>query len=290
MDKMLDWFTTIPGILIICGIILLIIAIILFVVGAKKSKKEVVTNTNSNVGNDTITTSTSDVTTPVEPVTVSPVTPIESTNTVITNDASVSTEPSTNIIEEPIHISEPTTVSIPVEETTNVEPVINIPEMEMPTEVAEVSNTVEENSAIYSGEIPTTNFSVNEEKPVTIYGGNDPLEATQTLPKMEEHHEPYGGNYPEARIVDSVPSVEIPTPVEEVVSAMPMGESVVETSTFEQPTVGISNAEPVEEVTPVVEPISTSQIQAPEVSPDVNIPTPITIPESEEVKPTVEEL
>ena len=37
---MLDWFTTIPGILIICGALLLVIAIILFIVGSKKDKKE----------------------------------------------------------------------------------------------------------------------------------------------------------------------------------------------------------------------------------------------------------
>ena len=48
---MIEWLTTIPGILILCGILLLIIAIILFVVGAKKSKSEVVTNTNSVVDN-----------------------------------------------------------------------------------------------------------------------------------------------------------------------------------------------------------------------------------------------
>ena len=40
---MLDWFTTIPGMLIICGVVLLVIAVVLFVVGAKQDapKKEV---------------------------------------------------------------------------------------------------------------------------------------------------------------------------------------------------------------------------------------------------------
>ena len=43
---MLDWFTTIPGILVICGVILLVIAIILFIAGNKKAKKEEMVQTN----------------------------------------------------------------------------------------------------------------------------------------------------------------------------------------------------------------------------------------------------
>ena len=37
---MFDWFTTIPGILIISGVVLLLIAIILFIAGNKKGEKE----------------------------------------------------------------------------------------------------------------------------------------------------------------------------------------------------------------------------------------------------------
>ena len=37
---MLDWFTTIPGILISAGVILLIISVVLFITGNKQDKKE----------------------------------------------------------------------------------------------------------------------------------------------------------------------------------------------------------------------------------------------------------
>ena len=41
---MLEWFTTIPGVLVICGVVLLIIAIVLFVMGSKKGKTVPVNN------------------------------------------------------------------------------------------------------------------------------------------------------------------------------------------------------------------------------------------------------
>ena len=36
----LDWFLTIPGILISCGVLLLLIALIIFIVTSVKAKKE----------------------------------------------------------------------------------------------------------------------------------------------------------------------------------------------------------------------------------------------------------
>ena len=38
--KITEIFTTLPGILIISGVVLLLIAIILFIIGNKKAKKE----------------------------------------------------------------------------------------------------------------------------------------------------------------------------------------------------------------------------------------------------------
>ena len=170
------------------------------------------------------------------------------------NDVSpIQIEEPVQIPSEQIHIEEPVKISdteIHNEETSIPEPVsipsidnsvnsmdtvsdetsFNIP---IPTEKPSFDNT---STSIYGGASPISNISMNEEKPVTIYGGNDPLEATQSIPKVEEHHEPYGGVYPEAKIVDMNASTVTPTPVEEVVSAMPVTDTNLENNQVEDTT------------------------------------------------------
>lgn len=272
---MLDWFTTIPGILVICGVILLVIAIILFIAGNKKAKKEEMVQTNpvtesANTMNTEVNT-TAD--TNIGEVNVQEVSPVmEQASTIPTesvslennglpkmkvesnNDVSpIQIEEPVQIPSEQIHIEEPVKISdteIHNEETSIPEPVsipsidnsvnsmdtvsdetsFNIP---IPTEKPSFDNT---STSIYGGASPISNISMNEEKPVTIYGGNDPLEATQSIPKVEEHHEPYGGVYPEAKIVDMNASTVTPTPVEEVVSAMPVTDTNLENNQVEDTT------------------------------------------------------
>lgn len=272
---MLDWFTTIPGILVICGVILLVIAIILFIAGNKKVKKEEMVQTNpvtesANTMNTEVNT-TAD--TNIGEVNVQEVSPVmEQASTIPTesvslennelpkmevesnNDVSpIKIEEPVQIPSEEIHIEEPVKISdteIHNEEASIPEPVsipsidnsvnsmdtvsdetsFNIP---IPTEKPSFDNT---STSIYGGASPISNISMNEEKPVTIYGGNDPLEATQSIPKVEEHHEPYGGVYPEAKIVDMNASTVTPTPVEEVVSAMPVTDTNLENNQVEDTT------------------------------------------------------
>lgn len=272
---MLDWFTTIPGILVICGVILLVIAIILFIAGNKKAKKEEMVQTNpvtesANTMNTEVNT-TAD--TNIGEVNVQEVSPVmEQASTIPTesvslennelpkmevesnNDVSpIQIEEPVQIPSEEIHIEEPVQISdteIHNEEASIPEPVsipsidnsvnsmdtvsdetsFNIP---IPTEKPSFDNT---STSIYGGASPISNISMNEEKPVTIYGGNDPLEATQSIPKVEEHHEPYGGVYPEAKIVDMNASTVTPTPVEEVVSAMPVTDTNLENNQIEDTT------------------------------------------------------
>ena len=272
---MLDWFTTIPGILVICGVILLVIAIILFIAGNKKAKKEEMVQTNpvtesANTMNTEVNT-TAD--TNIGEVNVQEVSPVmEQASTIPTESVSLENNelpkmkvesnndvspiqieepvqiPSEEIhIEEPVHISDteihneeasiPEPVSIPSidnsvnsMDTVSDETSFNIP---IPTEKPSFDNT---STSIYGGASPISNISMNEEKPVTIYGGNDPLEATQSIPKVEEHHEPYGGVYPEAKIVDMNASTVTPTPVEEVVSAMPVTDTNLENNQVEDTT------------------------------------------------------
>lgn len=287
---MLDWFTTIPGILVICGVILLVIAIILFIAGNKKAKKEEMVQTNpvtesANTMNTEVNT-TAD--TNIGEVNVQEVSPVmEQASTIPTESVSLENNelpkmkvesnndvspiqieepvqiPSEEIhIEEPVKISDteihneeasiPKPVSIPSidnsvnsMDTVSDETSFNIP---IPTEKPSFDNT---STSIYGGASPISNISMNEEKPVTIYGGNDPLEATQSIPKVEEHHEPYGGVYPEAKIVDMNASTVTPTPVEEVVSAMPVTDTNLENNQVEDTTAPSIVAIPEEK--PVVE-------------------------------------
>ncbi len=287
---MLDWFTTIPGILVICGVILLVIAIILFIAGNKKAKKEEMVQTNpvtesANTMNTEVNT-TAD--TNIGEVNVQEVSPVmEEASTIPTesvslennelpkmkvesnNDVSpIQIEEPVQIPSEEIHIEEPVKISdteIHNEEASIPEPVsipsidnsvnsmdtvsdetsFNIP---IPTEKPSFDNT---STSIYGGVSPISNISMNEEKPVTIYGGNDPLEATQSIPKVEEHHEPYGGVYPEAKIVDMNASTVTPTPVEEVVSAMPVTDTNLGNNQVEDTTTPSVVAIPEEK--PVVE-------------------------------------
>lgn len=272
---MLDWFTTIPGILVICGVILLVIAIILFIAGNKKAKKEEMVQTNpvtesANTMNTEVNTTADTNIGEVNFQEVSPV--MEQASTIPTesvslennelpkmkvesnNDVSpIQIEEPVQIPSEEIHIEEPVKISdteIHNEEASIPEPVsipsidnsvnsmdtvsdetsFNIP---IPTEKPSFDNT---STSIYGGASPISNISMNEEKPVTIYGGNDPLEATQSIPKVEEHHEPYGGVYPEAKIVDMNASTVTPTPVEEVVSAMPVTDTNLENNQVEDTT------------------------------------------------------
>lgn len=257
---MFEWFTTIPGILVICGVILLVIAIILFAVSAKKDKKENVINVEENNNIEPVVQNVSVDVQPVQEV----VAPVVEAPVVDTNVTDTVVEPIINDVQPAVE----NTVS---NEVVNNEPVINFPAME--EVVNEVNTEVTDNATVYGGEEPVINFSV-EEKPVTIYGGNDPLEATQKLPTVEENHIPYGGEYPEIKIDTPVvePTIE---PVQDVVTPMP----TVDFNTVSQPEV--INIPDIPEITeePVV---------MPEIVPTVESTVE---PALEEVKaPVVEEL
>lgn len=249
---MLDWFTTIPGILIICGVILLVIAIILFILGAKNSKKEVASTVDTNVSPVVNEPASSEViqTAPIAEETVISSVDTVGNEVVNNNFATV----------EPVVITEPEGTNIPVEEPVvnnyveEATSVINIPDMEADNQEVEPVG-VQENSSVYGGETPVVDFSSQEEKPVTIYGGNDPLDATQTLPKMEENHVPYGGSYPEVRIVEPTVQDVVPTPVEETVIQMPTIEPVVES---EPEVASVAVEEPVVVSEPTVQEQPTS--------------------------------
>lgn len=238
-----DWFLTIPGILITCGVILLIIALIMFIVGTtkgKKNKEMPKVEESSNVGESQ-----------VEAVpTVETVAPVDSV-------AKESSFINVNTVAEPTLQTEevtpvaPVIPEVPVIDMPQVAPVVTevVPPVEIPSVVppaqeatpvveipainTEVIPTVSEpvvemsegttsettSAGIYGGSVPTIEASpvqpIEEARP--IYGGADPLEATQNLPKMDVHHEPYsGGTQPVENVIPVIPTPIDVTPIPEV--------------------------------------------------------------------------
>ena len=128
---MLDKITTMPGILITCGVVLLVIAIILFLLGNKKDKKvensAPVSDVNEPIVNDTVA---------VEPIAVP-----EPVSVVTNEEPEIVAAPTDGFdfsVEEPAPVEAPsmveteevTIVEEPVVEPVVEEPVISIPEID----------------------------------------------------------------------------------------------------------------------------------------------------------------
>lgn len=215
---MLDWIMTIPGLLITSGVVLLILAIILFIIGNKKGKAaKVVENTNDVPAPEAISTDT--ISTVTEPVVEEP----------IANETETVSEatPANGVINFTPEVETPVEEAAPVVEEA---PAVEIPAAQESAPVEEVTQPAEE---------PEFDFSISEtpaeETPVTIYGGNDPLENTQAVNVVEEHV-PYGGA-PEVNVVET-PAVEetpvVAQPTIEIPEVQP--EPVVAEPTVETPT------------------------------------------------------
>ena len=215
----LSWFTTLPGILITVGLILLLVGMIFYRLSGKKDKGE---NKEEVPSSDATTTpsepqveasaDTSAATTP-EVVATPEVTPSEPEVSVpaVENSATEEKVESTPIEENPtanteeakpeeLEVAVPTIEEKPAEEKL---------EIEVPTE--EKSEEKKDDSAvsIYGGASPQV--SVTQEEPRKAYGGADPLENTGALPRVEVPAEP------------ATPVVE-EKPVEEKVEAKPTEE------------------------------------------------------------------
>ena len=236
---MLDWLTTLPGILIICGVILLLIAVILFILGNKKSKKGPV-NSGENIENTSTEVTTNDVVSePVAPVVTEEV--VAPTVESVSIEEPIQVEAPSFEATEPVQVEAPSfEAAEPVQvEAPSFEPVepVQVTEPEVSFDIPTVV-PVEEPKP-YGGVDPMGSISIPKEKPITIYGGNDPLEKTQSIPKVEEVHQPYNIE-PEIKIVE-------PT-IEPMVEQQPFNIPAVEpVSTFEPTPVEI-NPEPVVQI------------------------------------------
>lgn len=150
---MIEWLTSLQGILIVSGVILLLITTIIFIVSNKKSKNILDEDLIGDIEEEK---------------------PIDDVVKIDIQEPKVE--------EVKLDVVEPTIEESKVEDITSdtsdfVEPVV----VDVPPVIS--IDSLEEEKV----EVP-----LQEEKKVTIYGGNDPLEATQSMPKMEANHTPYG--------------------------------------------------------------------------------------------------
>ena len=229
----MSFFTTIPGILIVCGVILLVIALVIFMVSSSKSKKPKKEEINSNNVDKSVTSVTSqpevssvdmgvdvnnimpEVATPADTVvavpTVAPVIPDAPVVPEVTPIADINNV--VPVVENPVPVVDnviPTVdvSTIPSGVVSEVQPVDNITPMDtistdaigmMPINddinvnanaelsMPEATNLDKTQVSVYGGVSPVSSIGAVEEVKPVIYGGNDPLEATQKLPVVEEY-------------------------------------------------------------------------------------------------------
>lgn len=288
----LDWFMTIPGMLITGGVVFLIIALIIFIVtGNKKpktnkevqavqeaSKQEAVATASQTVTQTPVVPTNNQVVTPQPVVTPEPVVPATPVNSMAEKSVKEEVEPAVFTATIPENIAPQPVVqqSVPVVNPT-VSPIVNNKTVS-PTMPTPAVPTIEQTPVVNQPVVPS--IPVNEEKketiqtpsfdmPRQIYGGASPI--VPNVPHEEEHRQIYGGANPleNTQSVPIVPSrpvvtkevkVEVPTVATLTVPVTPSVTSQVSNDIFASSSVAATpvNANPVVEPT-VQSTVSQSQ-------------------------------
>lgn len=280
----LDWFMTIPGMLISGGVLLLLIALIIFIVTSVKSKKE----NKEEIEEVTPVTVESDVM-PIEP-SVEQVPPVEPITTEMPMAEPVEENKFDPIIQSSIieisdennDVVEPMVAPLEnimpeVKPIESVEPVA-VPFENIVPEVNPIQDTpVENNESIKAFDFPELDMpeATNLDKTsVSIYGGANP----SVTPSMEPEHRPiYGGADPlEATMkmnpITKAESIPVVTPIEEVPEVVP----IIPEVTLTEPVL-----EPIEEpkIAPAVMESAPPTYTVESPIPDVAMPEPSVISE-----------
>ena len=289
---MLNWFTTIPGILVICGVILLVLALILFILG-NKSEKKIKKGENLVVDNNVDT---------VQPLTSTEVTTNEiPTNEVVAEGMPVSTAP---LGDDMITAVEGNSgvIDFTPNNGVDINEVTSEFDFSLSSDDAETSsNTYDfslsepaESVEIQSPEItitePSNDYSFNEinirpveEAKVVDTGFGIPAmePVTETQPVIEEPTEPVMPAF-------DTPVIEKPTePVNNDMFATP----VVEETPTAMPTIDMPTMEPAVEETPVAtEPVVEVPVMEPTVEPVPVVETTEPTIETPTIEPVVEEV
>ena len=255
---MLDWFMTVPGILVACGIVLLIIAVILFMLGNKKEKKAASisqnTDTNTNANNEVITNNE---------VSVVSATPVEEIATEsIQNEVPgvIDFTPATNNVEGDLDLS------------LNNE----TPDLDFSIDNNEPDLDLSIDNNLNTSEVVEEPKTLVEEAPMVSVGGVDLLSSVGVTP---------------VETVNNSETVEEP----EIKMVEPTND-IIQPASVEMPTISIPDAMPtIEPTTPVVSEPSVEPVIAEEVKteePEIKIETPTMeepiIPEPVITEPVVE--
>ena len=237
----LDWFMTIPGMLITGGVLFLIIALIIFIVtGNKKTKtnKEVVVAQDTSkqeaaaaatavVGQSTVNTSTPTAT-PQPVVTSEPVVPTVPVSSMAEKVVPQESESAVFTTPIPQDVAPTTTQPVFNKQVSNIAEqntmVVNSTTVPTQSEVTPVVPTIEQTPIVNQPVVPE--IPVKEviqtptvDMPRPIYGGVSPI--VPNVPHEEEHRPIYGGAnplentqsvpiVPQRPVVTETPKVEIP--------------------------------------------------------------------------------
>ncbi len=285
----LNWFLTIPGMLITGGILLLLIALIIFIAtsgSGKKKKSEIKTDEPAPVA-DPAVANPMDMNA-IPPMGMGPVAPVEPS---VVSEM-VNPTPVAPVVEPTPVVPEP----VMPEPTVNVQPIDSAPVA--PTFVPPVTEPVVEPTpapvvpenpvpptpevSIYGGVSPIVPNVEQEPVERPIYGGANPMDATQAIPIIEQTpHVEYGVPVEEPK-ESPIPAVDIqPAPV----AQEPTPSSVTAEN---EPANDIANIQPQPQENPVPE-IASEPVAVEPAAPVDEMPIPsVTVENPISATPSVE--
>lgn len=308
----LSFFTSIPGMLITGGVLLLLIALIIFIATGskkdKKGKKGETQNVEASIDNNTVVaTPTVDATVATEPVVIPTAeTPTQSVDT--GNTVSDNSSINTNTVNNPVPTVEnaPVEVIVKAEEPTVVQtetPQVEVPKPVEPviTPMEEVQSNINSDSnpnepinnvdtgnvvpptPVVSEPVNSSNMDVAEAPTITIV---DKEESTPQVEIPKEEPKPiYGGVSP------VIPKIEVPGEEHRPIygGANPLENTgAIPTINSQEPPV-VTPTIPTVEKEPTVETVEPVTVTAPQVEvPTIETPK-VEVSNQETVVPTVTE-
>lgn len=285
MNFDLGWFTTVPGMFITGGVVLLIIALVILIVTGKKSKKEKKAKEAADANANTAPTMT-------EPTPV--VTPVDAsaavqTSAVANNTNMISPEAVTmanaptvqpmipeatptvmpnSMPEVPgVHTSVPT-MDMGMPSTLVVDTNVAMPQMGTAPEIAQQMSAMDmqmPSAPVVDAQpvMPEAPQMIPQGAPQehVIYGGADPS-AVSSINVSQENHQIYGGADPLAN-TQTIPTIPVANVQPEVVAQEPVIQPIapVAPTTVEAPVAQVSPVAPVAQVAPVASVAPVAPVQ-----------------------------
>ena len=287
MNFDLGWFTTVPGMFITGGVVLLIIALVILIVTGKKSKKEKKAKEAADANANTAPTMTepTPVVTPVDASAAVQTSAVANNTNMISPEAVTMANAST--VQPMMPEATPTVMPNSMPEVPGVQPSVPTMDMGMPSapvvdaqpvmsEAPQMSVMPEvQQMPVMDMQVP--NAPVVDAQPVmpeapqmipqgapqehVIYGGADPS-AVSSINISQENHQIYGGADPLAN-TQTIPTIPVANVQPEVVAQEPVIQPIapVAPTTVEAPVAQVSPFAPVAQVAPVASVAPVAPVQ-----------------------------